>query len=78
LNITALAFARATKENTLSFHGQRNALTVFLAFPVTMALLPVLTNLVLARKQLRCLRLINCYIGRFYGRCPNPQAFKKA
>ena len=26
----------------------------------------------------RCLRTINCYIGRFYGRCPNPQAFKKA
>jgi len=38
LNITALAFARATKENTLPFHGQRNALTVFLAFPVTMAI----------------------------------------
>jgi len=38
LNITALAFARATKENTLPFYGQRNALTVFLAFPVTMAI----------------------------------------
>jgi hypothetical protein len=38
LNITALAFARATKENTLPFHGQRNELTVFLAFPVTMAI----------------------------------------
>jgi hypothetical protein len=38
LNITALAFARATKENALPFHGQRNALTVFLAFPVTMAI----------------------------------------
>ena len=24
-----------------------------------------------------CLRLINCYIGRFYGRCPNPQFLKK-
>jgi hypothetical protein len=23
------------------------------------------------------LRLINCYIGRFYGRCPNPQFLKK-
>ena len=25
----------------------------------------------------RCLRLINCCIGRFYGRCPNPQFLKK-
>jgi len=25
-----------------------------------------------------CLRRINCYIGGYYGRCPNPQAFKKA
>ena len=24
-----------------------------------------------------CLRLINCCIGRFYGRCPNPQFLKK-
>ena len=24
-----------------------------------------------------CLRLINCYIGRFYGRCPNLQFLKK-
>jgi len=38
---------------------------------------PVLTNLVLARKQRSCLRLMNCYIGRFYGRCPNPQFLKK-
>ena len=38
---------------------------------------PVLTNLVLARKQRGCLRLINCCIGRFYGRCPNPQFLKK-
>ncbi|WP_302484616.1 hypothetical protein, partial [uncultured Ruminococcus sp.] len=30
-----------------------------------------------ARKQRGCLRLINCYIGRFYGRCPNPQFLKK-
>ena len=36
-----------------------------------------LTNLVLARKQRGCLRLMNCYIGRFYGRCPNPQFLKK-
>ncbi|WP_418330937.1 hypothetical protein, partial [Ruminococcus sp.] len=28
-------------------------------------------------KQRGCLRLINCYIGRFYGRCPNPQFLKK-
>ena len=26
----------------------------------------------------RCLRPRNCYIEKFYGRCPNPQAFKKA
>ena len=38
---------------------------------------PVLANLVLARKQRGCLRLINCCIGRFYGRCPNPQFLKK-
>ena len=38
---------------------------------------PVLTNLVLARKQRGCLRLINCYIGRCYGRCPYPQFLKK-
>ena len=25
----------------------------------------------------RCLHLINCCIGRFYGRCPNPQFLKK-
>ncbi|WP_301965602.1 hypothetical protein, partial [uncultured Ruminococcus sp.] len=30
-----------------------------------------------ARKQRGCLRLINCSIGRFYGRCPNPQFLKK-
>jgi len=38
---------------------------------------PVLTNLVLARKQRGCLRLINCNIGKYYGRCPNPQFLKK-
>ena len=27
--------------------------------------------------QTAWLRLINCYIGRFYGRCPNPQFLKK-
>jgi hypothetical protein len=31
------AFARATKENTLHFHSQRNALTMFLAFLFIMA-----------------------------------------
>ena len=35
------------------------------------------SNYVQARKQLRCLRLINCYIGRFYGRYPNLQFLKK-
>nr|DAE63107.1 MAG TPA: hypothetical protein [Caudoviricetes sp.] len=30
-----------------------------------------------ARKQLRCLRLKKCNIGRYYGRCPNPQFLKK-
>ncbi|WP_418841298.1 hypothetical protein, partial [Ruminococcus sp.] len=35
------------------------------------------SNYVLARKQPRCLRLINCCIGRFYGRCPNLQFLKK-
>jgi hypothetical protein len=38
----------------------------------------VFTNLVLARKQQRCLRRINCSIGRYYGRCQNLQAFKKS
>jgi len=36
------------------------------------------SNYVQARKQRGCLRLIiNFYIGRFYGRCPNPQFLKK-
>ena len=35
------------------------------------------SNYVQARKQHGCLRLINCCIGRFYGRCPNPQFLKK-
>ena len=38
---------------------------------------PVLSNLALAHKQRCCLCLINCCIGRFYGRCPNPQFLKK-
>jgi len=38
LNITALGFCESNKENTLPFHGQGNTLTVFLAFPVTMAI----------------------------------------
>ncbi|WP_337809514.1 hypothetical protein, partial [Ruminococcus sp.] len=33
---------------------------------------PVLTNLVLARKQRGCLRLMNCYIGRFLWALPKP------
>jgi len=37
LNTTAKAFARATKENTLHFHSQRNALSMFLAFLFIMA-----------------------------------------
>jgi len=37
LNKQAKAFARATKENTLHFHSQRNALTMFLAFLFIMA-----------------------------------------
>ena len=31
----------------------------------------------LARKQRGCLHPKNCYIGRYYGRCPNPQFLKK-
>jgi len=38
---------------------------------------PVLTNLVLARKQRGCLRLINCYIGRFLWALPKPAIFEK-
>ena len=30
-----------------------------------------------ARKQRGCLRLMKCNIGRYYGRCPNPQFLKK-
>jgi hypothetical protein len=37
LNKQAKAFARATKENTLHFHSQRIALTMFLAFLFIMA-----------------------------------------
>jgi len=37
LNKQAKAFARTTKENTLHFHSQRNALTMFLAFLFIMA-----------------------------------------
>jgi len=37
LNKQAKAFARATKENTLHFYSQRNALTMFLAFLFIMA-----------------------------------------
>ncbi|WP_440449554.1 hypothetical protein, partial [Ruminococcus intestinalis] len=35
------------------------------------------SNSVQARKQRGCLRLINCNIGKYYGRCPNPQFLKK-
>jgi len=38
---------------------------------------PVLTNLVLARKQHGCLRLINCCIGRFLWALPKPAIFEK-
>ncbi|WP_295051108.1 hypothetical protein, partial [Ruminococcus sp.] len=38
---------------------------------------PVLTNLVLARKQRGCLRLINCSIGRFLWALPKPAIFEK-
>ncbi|WP_449075432.1 hypothetical protein [Ruminococcus sp.] len=38
---------------------------------------PVLTNLVLARKQRGCLRLINCCIGRFLWALPKPAIFEK-
>jgi len=38
---------------------------------------PVLPNLVSARKQRGCLRLINCYIGRFLWALPKPAIFEK-
>ncbi|WP_455259571.1 hypothetical protein [Ruminococcus sp.] len=76
MNKQAKAFARATKGNKHHFHSQRNALTMFLAFLFIMAV-ACFSNYVQARKQRGCLRPKNCYIGRYYGRCPNPQFLKK-
>jgi len=38
---------------------------------------PVFSNSVQARKQRGCLRLINCYIGRFLWALPKPAIFEK-
>ncbi|WP_440448987.1 hypothetical protein, partial [Ruminococcus intestinalis] len=38
---------------------------------------PVFSNSVQARKLPRCLRLINCYIGRFLWALPKPAIFEK-
>ena len=38
---------------------------------------PVFSNSVLRTLTAGCQCIINCYIGRFYGRCPNPQFLKK-
>jgi len=38
---------------------------------------PVFSNSVQARKQRGCLRLINCYIGRFLWALPIPAIFEK-
>ena len=65
------------KRKYTSFHSQRIALTMLLAFLFIMATACFLTNLVLARKQRGCLRLINCYIGRFLWVLPIPAIFEK-
>jgi len=38
LEYNCVRLLREQQKNTLPFHGQRNALTVFLAFPVTKAI----------------------------------------
>jgi len=77
LNITALAFARATKENTLPFHGQRNALTVFLAFPVTMAI-ACFNKLSFSTQTTTLFAPDKLLYRKILWALPNPQAFKKA
>ncbi|WP_418523268.1 hypothetical protein [Ruminococcus sp.] len=76
MNATAKVFARATKGNKHHFYSQRNALTMFLAFLFIMAV-ACFSNYVQARKQRGCLRLINCYIGRFLWALPKPAIFEK-
>jgi len=71
LNTTALAFKCESKKKRHSLYNEK--VNDFFSKRLS----PVLTNLVLARKQRGCLRLINCNIGKYYGRCPNPQFLKK-
>jgi len=70
LNATALAF-----KNAIATRKPFNKQLISKFF--SKRLPPVFLNSVQARKQRGCLRLINCCIGRFYGRCPNPQFLKK-
>jgi hypothetical protein len=71
LNTTAKAFKCDSNNKRHSLYNEK------VNYFFSKRLSPVLANLVLARKQRGCLRLINCCIGRFYGRCPNPQFLKK-
>ena len=76
LNTTAKAFARATKGNKHHFHSQRIALTMFLAFLFIMAV-ACFNKLSFSTQTAWLFAPKNCCIGRFYGRCPNPQFLKK-
>ena len=76
LNTTAKAFARATKGNKHHFHSQRIALTMFLAFLFMMAV-ACFNKLSFSTQTAWLFAPKNCCIGRFYGRCPNPQFLKK-
>jgi len=74
----AKAFAREIKENTLHFHSQRNALTMLLAFLLIMAVACFAKLKCKHANSVAVCARKNCNIERYYGRCPNPQAFKKA
>jgi len=69
LNTTALAFKSAI--------APRKEFVISLIKYSFLMAVACFSNYVQARKQRGCLRLINCCIGRFYGRCPNPQFLKK-
>jgi hypothetical protein len=70
-NTTALAFKCESKKKRHSLYNEKVNHLFY------KRLSPVLTNLVLARKQRGCLRLINCYIGRFLWALPIPAIFEK-
>jgi len=71
------SLCESNKRKYTLFHNQRNALIMFLAFLIIMAV-ACFNKLSFSTQTARLFAPDKLLYRRILGRCPNPQAFKKA